>query len=73
MKYNVKHQQIPNPVVHSSWVLIWLQDIQGLTKETGLSSYKELNTPPSGTPANFMSKNCGPRGWRYLQKWQNLK
>ena len=26
----------------------------------------------SGTPAYFMSKNYGPRSYKYLQKWQNL-
>ena len=28
--------------------------------------------PPSDTPVYFMSKNCGPRNCRYLQRWQNL-
>ena len=26
----------------------------------------------SGTGAYFMSKNYGPRSYKYLQKWQNL-
>lgn len=33
---------------------------------------KELSTPPSGTPAYFMSKNCIPGSYKYLAKGQNL-
>lgn len=28
--------------------------------------------PPFSTLAYFMSKNCGPESYRYVQKWQNL-
>ena len=38
----------------------------------GSLNSKELNAPPFGTPAYFMSKNYGPRSYKYLQNWQNL-
>lgn len=33
---------------------------------------KELSTPPSSTPAYFMSKNCIAGSYKYLAKGQNL-
>lgn len=68
----IKHHTIPNPVAHCSWVLIWLWEKQGLAKEIEYSSFKELRVSRSGTSADFMSKDCGFRNSRYLQKWQNI-
>lgn len=67
----MKYHTIPNPAACPSQALIWLQETRGLAEMGSLGS-KESSAPPSGTPADFMSKNDGPGSYKCLQKWQHL-
>lgn len=63
----------PNPQpVNTSQVLIWFGETQGLAKEMGSLSFKELCTPPFGIPAYVMSKMCDCGSCRYLQNGRIL-
>ena len=37
----------------------------------GSSKAKMLSVPPSGTHAYFISMNCSPKSYKYLQTWQS--